>query len=71
MTISTNDVSAIADGLTQAERAALLWVPGACRVCLLKKRLGGWGTKPGYRYPTIKLTTLGHRVRRFLLGEPE
>ena len=62
------DVEKIAKGLTQAQREALL--PCATNRSVLPKNLTVWKTKPGHRYPDLKLNSLGYKVRDYLKGLP-
>jgi len=64
--MSNYDVSEIVQNLTENERKALLGSDGISRDCLLAKGLGRWGSKPGYRFPTIKLSSKGYAVRSAL-----
>jgi hypothetical protein len=66
-----DDIALFAASLTPEQREGLR--PRAKdRRPLLKAKLVHWSTRPGHRFPDLKLNTLGYQVRDHLgLTEPK
>lgn len=65
-----NPAGEVAEALSEEAKRALL--PCATdRRCLLKLGLAKWSTKPGHRFPSIKLNSAGYAVRAHLITTQE
>ena len=62
--LTDEQIAEIARKLTPEQKRALL--PCATNRTVLPKPLIKWHTKPGHRYPSLRLNSLGYAVRNYL-----
>lgn len=62
--MTNHTIAEIAAKLTAAQKAAIM--PASGQFDALPKPLVHWQRRPGHRYPSLKLTSLGYAVRAYL-----
>lgn len=61
-----SEIKSIVNNLTDEEKLALQSCSMVCRRSLVRKGLAIWRTRAGHRYPSIRLNSLGYRVREYI-----